>query len=141
MTPTQRTISLAFIFTTPLLVLSSCVFNVVQQRRTDMIMERVILTKIDEDVTFVTVDQVPDVVVVLDKRLTSDPVRIIKVRPQIVEPKEHISTWTLPYSCEDVKYYASLHLTKAQQEAARIAAHVAEPTADQMRQINECLGK
>lgn len=46
--------------------------------------------------------------------------------------------WTLPWSCADVKWYNS-HFSAKVLETMRIAAGVAKPTADQMRQIKQCL--
>ncbi len=148
MNPHQRAIARTFCIMSVLLVLSSCFFDVWQARRADMIIEHVTPVKIDEGITLVTVDQVPDVVVVIDERPGSDPVRVTRVRPspppkaappreQPAAPKAH--AWTLPYSCADVKYYDT-HFTKTQLEAMRKAANLAVPTREQMTEINECRG-
>lgn len=46
--------------------------------------------------------------------------------------------WTLPYTCSDVRYYAS-HFTPAQLEAMRVAMGMRAPTAAERKQIQDCI--
>lgn len=143
MTSKQRGCALIFIFATFGFVLTSCAFNVWNARQTTTVTDHVTMTKIDidEDVTLVTIEQVPDTIVVFDKRPTSDPIRVTHVHNTPVFNQPHGLTagkWTLPFTCDDAKYY-HLKFSKDQLEAMRVAAHIPRATAGEMRQINECL--
>lgn len=100
-------------------------------------------TRIDEDVILVTIDPLPDTVMVIKKG--PDPVVHVttkRVAPnppaRSPEAKSDKIVWTLPYSCSEVKWYHS-HFTASQLEAMRVKAGFAPPSADQLRQIEACI--
>lgn len=104
--------------------------------------------RIDEDVVLVTIDAVPDMVAVFKKGPEPDA-RVIRVKPDVVKPAppraqpstppQRVQTeWTLPYSCEDVKW-ANEKFSHAQLEAMRKARGLPDPTRAQTAQINACL--
>lgn len=94
--------------------------------------------KIDEDVTLVTLG---DKIMVVKR---GEVPRVTRVRqpanrgaPSTPKPGAPL-TWTLPYSCADVKYYNS-HFTPKQLEAMRVAAGMRLPTSAERVQIQACL--
>lgn len=97
-------------------------------------------TKIDEAVTIVTLDEYVIV------RQRSAPTQITRVRPAVVPARDikpdpakpATIKWTLSYSCNDVKYYAS-HFNQTQLDAMRKAAGMTLPNADQQKQIRACV--
>lgn len=99
--------------------------------------------RVAEDIILVTIDAAPDYVIVV-KTGKAPAVRVTRVKPVVVKPPANVvpkaaaAKWTLPYSCDDVKYYNS-KFTKEHLEALRIAEGVAKPSADQLRQIDACI--
>lgn len=99
--------------------------------------------RIDEDVTLVTIDALPDHVLVL-KRAPDPVIRVTHlVRPKVPAPAAPgkpapVESAALPASCADIKYY-SAHFSHEQLDAMRIAAHRPMPSAAQARAIEACL--
>lgn len=96
-----------------------------------------------EDVTLVTVDALPDHVIVVEHRPPAVHVTRVRAAPKPspaagAVPKPQAEKWTLGYSCADVKYYDTKY-SKARLEAMRTAAGVPKPTPDELRQIKACL--
>ncbi len=102
---------------------------------------------VDDGITLVTIDALPEHVVIV----TSDPdhrailpndVRVTRVRPATVPPRADKQApsvkWTLPFSCADAKYYHDKY-SRERLEAMRIAAGQPRPTGDQLRQVETCL--
>lgn len=101
------------------------------------------VVKIDEDVTLVTLDALPDHVIVVehnDVHVTkvNRPKPVPKPAPATPSRPAPVESVTLPASCPDIKYY-SAHFTHDQLEAMRVAAHLPKPSAAQARAIAACL--
>lgn len=98
---------------------------------------------IDDDVTLVTLDALPDDVLVLKR--APDPVIRVQhlVRPKPVPPAAPgkpapAESAALPYACGTIKYY-NAHFSVEQLEAMRVEAHQPKPSAAQLRAIEACL--
>lgn len=63
------------------------------------------------------------------------PPRVATPAPSTAPPR-----WTLPYSCERVRWYYA-HFSPSTLETMRVAAGIAKPTGDQLRQVNACLAQ
>lgn len=98
---------------------------------------------IDDEVTLVTIDALPDVVLKADPSPASvaHPVRPAAPRVQPAAPmpvKAPLKPATLPASCADIKWYNAKYGT-AQLEAMRIAWHIKKPSPEQRKLIEQCL--
>lgn len=100
-------------------------------------------TKIDEQVTIVTLDEY---VVVMQR---GSPTQVTRIRPPVVPAKNvkveksapnapSTMKWTLPFSCNDARYY-NAHFTRTQLEAMRAAAGMKLPSGEQQKQIQACI--
>lgn len=102
------------------------------------------VTLIDEEVTLVTLDVLPEAVLVLKRG--PDPVvrlqhytRQKPVATPAVPGKHAIEPGTtLPASCGTIKYYNS-HFSREQLEDMRVAARLPKPSASQVLAIEACL--
>lgn len=110
---------------------TTCSFAIVSQTH---------VTEIDEDVTIVTADALPDHVMVV----AHNQVRV----QHIVRPKPPVApapgkpapveSAALPAPCSDIKYYNG-HYSRSQLDAMRVAAGLPKPSAAQLRAIDACL--
>lgn len=106
------------------------------------------VVKVDDEITIVHLPD--DVIVVVGPQ---QQVRVSKpkepkkpkpvTRPAPGKPLDIRSpaqrgVWTLPYTCSDVRYYAS-HFTPAQLEVMRKAMGMRMPTAAERQQIQDCI--